>query len=138
MAGPEAPAPEPPAAPPVGSVGWRDLTVEDAEAIRDFYRSVVGWSAEDVSMGEYADYTMVAADGTPTAGVCHARGGNADLPPSWLVYVVVDDVAAAVREAEARGGAVVSPARTVGGARMAVIRDPAGAVLALYQPPEGG
>jgi predicted enzyme related to lactoylglutathione lyase len=27
----------------LGNIGWIDLTVPDAEAIRDFYRHVTGW-----------------------------------------------------------------------------------------------
>jgi predicted enzyme related to lactoylglutathione lyase len=48
------------AGPQVGTIGWHDLTVEHAEAVRDFYTSVVGWKSEDVDMGGYADYQMLA------------------------------------------------------------------------------
>ena len=37
--------------PPVGTVAWTDLTVPDAEGIRDFYARVVGWVPEPVAMG---------------------------------------------------------------------------------------
>ena len=37
--------------PRVGSIGWRDLTVPDAEGIRDFYEQVVGWKADPVDLG---------------------------------------------------------------------------------------
>lgn len=30
--------------PEIGAVGWFDLTVEDAESVRDFYAGVVGWT----------------------------------------------------------------------------------------------
>lgn len=37
-------------------------------------------------MGAYDDYVMNASStGQATAGICHARGGNADLPAQWLV-----------------------------------------------------
>ena len=76
--------------PPVGSIGWCDLTVGDAGAVRDFYRDVVGWTSTDIDMGGYADYCMNQPfNGTATTGVCWARGVNADLPPVWLVYFVV-------------------------------------------------
>ena len=32
---------------------------------------------------------------TGVAGVCHARGANANIPPVWLVYFTVADLAAA-------------------------------------------
>lgn len=120
-----------------GAVGWLDLTVEDAPALRDFYASVVGWTYQGVDMGGYEDFTLEDAAGEPVAGVCHARGGNAGLPPAWLAYVVVRDLDAALDAARALGGDVVKPATAMGEARWAVIRDPVGAVLALYQPPPG-
>ena len=40
--------------PPVGSIGWCDLTVPGADAVRDFYRDVVGWTSTDTDMGGYA------------------------------------------------------------------------------------
>jgi len=37
-------------APELGKIGWVDLTVPDAEKLRDFYREVVGWSITPVKM----------------------------------------------------------------------------------------
>ncbi len=122
--------------PPVGTVIWRDLTVPDAAAIRDFYARVVGWRAEPVNMGSHTDFNMLPPDGSePAAGICHARGVNADLPPQWLMYIVVDDVDQSATDCVKLGGTIVSPQRSMGGGRFCVIRDPAGAVCALYQPP---
>ncbi len=116
-----------------GSIAWHDLTVDDAAGVRDFYVRVVGWAPEPVSMGEYDDYNLTTADGTPVAGVCHARGPNAHLPPTWLLYVVVEDLDRSLEAVREGGGEVVAPVRTMGEHRWAVIRDPAGAVLALYE-----
>jgi len=99
--------------PPVGSVAWRDLTVDDASALRDFYAAVVGWIPQGVSMGEYEDWNMVGAGGEPEAGICHARGSNAGLPQVWLVYLVVADLDASLEAVEAGGGEVVKPAATM-------------------------
>lgn len=121
------------AGPTPGSVAWRDLTVDDAEAVRDFYVAVVGWRPEGVSMGEYDDWNMVGPGGTPVAGVCHARGSNAGLPPVWLLYLVVEDLDASLEAVREGGGEVVRPARAMGDARWAVIRDPAGAAVALWE-----
>jgi predicted enzyme related to lactoylglutathione lyase len=70
------------------------------------------------------------------AGVCHARGTNADLPPQWLVYVNVADVDQAVQKCTEMGGMVRVPPRDLGNYRFCVISDPAGAVLALISPRE--
>ncbi len=123
-------------APAPGSIGWIDLTVPDAARLAEFYGAVAGWRIQPMSMGEYDDYCMVPANAvTPVAGVCHARGGNAGLPPVWLIYITVTDLDQSLAEVVARGGEVVRPAVEMGGgARYAVIRDPAGIVSALYQP----
>lgn len=113
-----------------GQLGWLDLTVADAERIRDFYRAVVGWEPSPVRMGDYDDYNMTPAGGDkPAAGICHARGENAKLPPQWIPYISVSDLAASVAACERLGGAVVA---RIGDA-CCVIRDPAGAVIALMQ-----
>jgi predicted enzyme related to lactoylglutathione lyase len=118
----------------VGMIGWRDLTVDDAKGIRDFYKSVVGWSSTDVDMGEYSDFAMVVPDtGEAVAGVCHARGANENLPPAWLIYIVVSDVEQSAATCSELGGEVLLAPRSMGSGRFCVIRDPAGAVCALYQ-----
>ena len=71
-----------------GTIAWTDLTVPDAESLRDFYAKVVGWRFEPVPMGEYHDFNMIPPNGDgPAAGICHARGANADLPPVWMIYI---------------------------------------------------
>jgi uncharacterized protein len=118
-----------------GTVGWVDLTVRDAPALRDFYAAVIGWTPEAFDLGDYADFNMLPpTSDVPAAGICHARGANAGLPPVWMVYFVVDDLDSSVQSCVMRGGTVLMPARAGAGSRFCVIRDPAGAVCALYQP----
>lgn len=136
-------APKPPAQ-NIGEVVWRDLTVADADGVRDFYAEVVGWQVQPMPMPapeeggeEYADYVMLShragSDETEgMAGVCHARGSNADMPPVWLVYVRVADIHASCAAAEAGGGKVVHGPRSMGPGILAVVQDPAGALLGLW------
>lgn len=121
------------AAPPVGSIAWFDLTVPDADGIRDFYASVIGWDVERVDLGEYSDYAMKQpGDGKGVSGICHARGVNAGQPPIWMAYIQVENLNASVDRAVELGGEIVSDRREPGNAwSFVVIRDPAGAVLAL-------
>jgi predicted enzyme related to lactoylglutathione lyase len=114
-----------------GQIIWHDLTVEDADGVRDFYSAVVGWEPAPLDMGGYSDYVMAGPDGRPAAGVCHARGSNESLPPQWLAYVVVDDLDASLDQAEQLGGRVVDGPRPIGEGSFCVIADPAGAVIAL-------
>ena len=118
-----------------GSIAGFDLTVPGAESVRDFYAAVVGWRPEPLDMGGYSDYVMTTATGEPVAGVCHARGDNADLPPQWLAYIRVADLDASLERCRALGGSVVAGPKGAAGGRYCVIGDPAGAVIALI---EGG
>ena len=121
--------------PPAGIVAWTDLTVPDAERIRDFYAEVVGWNADPVDMGEYSDFNMIVpATGEPAAGICHAKGVNVDLPAAWMVYLVVENLEDSLEAVTKGGGETLLGPKSMGpGSAYAVIRDPAGAVSALYQ-----
>ncbi len=118
----------------IGDVAWLDLTVDDASTVRDFYQKVVGWKVEECNMGDYSDYSMLSPiDGTAKAGVCHARGGNADLPAVWLPYFLVENVDESLAAVLAMGGKEVTPIKSMGRDRYLVIKDPAGAACALYE-----
>jgi len=121
--------------PPVGSIIWMDLTVPDAEKVRQFYSEVVGWRPEPVDMGGYSDFNMCSPeDGTSAAGVCHARGVNAELPAQWLIYIVVRDLDESMRRCAAGGGKLIAGPKPLGEqGRFCVIQDPAGAVTALVE-----
>ncbi len=44
-------------------------------------------------MNDYEDFNMNTPDGNHTVtGICHAKGGNANLPPKWLLYITVENV----------------------------------------------
>ncbi|MGB5689323.1 MAG: VOC family protein [Woeseiaceae bacterium] len=121
--------------PEVGKIGWIDMSVDDADGVRDFYKAVVGWGSEDVSMGEYSDYSMtLPSTGEAVTGICHALGSNAELPRGWLIYIVVADVEVSATACEQNGGEIIVPPKGLAGGRFCVIRDPAGATAALYQP----
>ena len=118
-----------------GAVVWTDLTVENAAEVRDFYGQVIGWSFTALDMGGYDDFVMKnPLNGKTIAGVCHAKGPNAKLPPQWLIYVRVDDIGRCVQRCTELGGEVVDGPREMGGETFCVIRDPAGAVCALMGP----
>ncbi|HTI71597.1 MAG TPA: VOC family protein [Candidatus Limnocylindria bacterium] len=119
---------------PLGRITWTDLAVPDAQANKAFYEAVVGWTSDPLDMGGYDDYCMKPAGSDDVvAGICHARGDNADIPPVWLVYINVPDIEASVRQVVALKGSVLRPIREAGGGKMSIVRDPAGAIFALYQ-----
>ena len=119
----------------VGEMVWMDLTVANATEVQDFYQQVVGWKVENVSMGDYNDYSMnTPDDNTAITGVCHAKGPNADMPAAWMPYFLVADVETSSQQVTAQGGELITPIKSIGNSdRYVVIKDPAGAICALYQ-----
>lgn len=126
------------AKPEVGTIGWVDLTVENADGIRNFYQNVVGWKDEAVAMGEYNDYMMkTPVSETAVAGVCYKQGVNKDLPSQWLIYITVANVDQSAAQVTALGGKLLVQPKSMGSyGRYCVIQDPAGAVSALFEPAE--
>jgi uncharacterized protein len=124
--------------PEIGTLVWTDLTVADAESIRDFYSAVIGWSYGAVEMKGYNDYQMNnPGTGDAVAGICHARGVNTGLPAQWLLYFRVADIEESIAQCVQHGGTLQVPPKAMGAyGRFCVIQDPAGAVVALIQPPD--
>jgi len=116
----------------VGKIEWLDLTVDDASRVKDFYCSVVGWTSTEQDMGTYSDYNIdLPGTANTIAGICHAKGSNANLPAQWLAYVRVANVAESAEKCKKSGGKVLEGPRRMGNKQFCVIQDPAGAVLAL-------
>jgi predicted enzyme related to lactoylglutathione lyase len=120
----------------VGSITWTDLTVQNAEEVRDFYSKIIGWKFEEINMGKYNDFNMNKPHtGEAVAGICHARGANANLTAHWLIYIKVKDVDQSVKDCVKLGGKILTEPKKMGNmGRYCVIEDPVGAVAALYSP----
>ena len=120
----------------VGSITWFDLTVDNANEIKEFYSKVVGWKSSPVKMKGYEDYNMnKPGDNQTVTGICHAKGGNSKLPPQWLIYITVESVDDSTKNCIEFGGKIISgPKEMAGYGRFCVIEDPAGAVCALFEP----
>ncbi len=118
--------------PEIGKISWIDLTVEDATGIQDFYCEVIGWQAQDRSMGVYNDFDIQTPNsGETVTGICHSQGINANIPPQWLIYINVADVDESAAHCLEQGGKVIDGPRVMGNIRFCVIQDPAGAVVGL-------
>ena len=116
-----------------GKIEWIDLTVDNAEELREFYQSVAGWSADSFDMGGYNDYNMNDENGDTVAGICHAHGANSSIPPMWIPYISVNSLDDCLVNVTKMGGALVNGPRKMPQGKYAIIRDPAGAHCALWQ-----
>ena len=115
-----------------GKFLWIDLTVPEAEQIRDFYSAVVGWTWDPVSVADYEDYNIKTPAGELVAGICHRRGVNNNLPPAWINYVVVESVGASLEACVSKGGKIIDGPRKQQEDVFVIIQDPAGAYIGLY------
>lgn len=121
---------------PIGSIIATDITVDAAEALKDFYKEVIGWEEEGLPMkdesGTYTDYVMKDDKGNWIGGICHNRGVNKGIPPQWIVYINVADIEQSIEKCQKLGGEVIKTSENKDGSlQYAMIKDPFGAVLAL-------
>lgn len=116
-----------------GAISWSELVTSDLAAARAFYSKLFGWSTKDmpVASGSYA--TCQVGDAS-VAGIMSVPAEAKGMPPTWGIYVTVDDVDATLKQVEQLGGKVLMPPMEVPGVgRMAVIQDPQGATLSVIK-----
>ena len=121
--------------PPAGTIGWIDMTCENASEVREFYEAVVGWQSEPVPVEDHQDYTITPAGGSePVAGICHKKGPNATWPDGWMIYINVDDLDASLESCLKLGGEKIGEVREFAGyGKSIIIRDPGGSMCALFE-----
>lgn len=123
--------------PSIGTMVSVENTSDNADEVRDFYASVLGWRVHPISMGDYDDYVMMAQDDSWVAGVCYRRGPNADLPGGWIPCFRVANVDQAIAEAVTNGGKQIGATReTSPGSNYAVIEDLNGSKISVIDFPE--
>lgn len=118
---------------------WYELLTTDPEAAQEFYRGVVGWSAQEFASGPFP-YTILSANGKSVAGLMQLpqEARDAGAPPVWMGYIGTGDVDAATAKVAAAGGTIHHQPEdipTVG--RFSVVADPQGAVFTLFTPLPG-
>jgi predicted enzyme related to lactoylglutathione lyase len=120
---------------PTGKFVWYEYMGDDLQAAAEFYGAVVGWSIKDSGMAGF-DYRIASAGPTMVAGMMTVpdEARKMGARPSWLGYVWVEDVDAALPPLRAAGGHVLKePADIPGVGRFAVVADPYDAVFMLFR-----
>ncbi len=114
-----------------GAISWSELATGDVDAAKSFYGQLFGWSFENAPMEEMT-YTMVKANGEEVAGMMTIPAEAGPMPPTWGIYVTVDDVDAAAERAVALGGKIFLPPQDIPEVgRFCVIGDPQGAFISM-------
>ena len=120
---------------PHGSFVRYVLMTTDAAAAETFYKSVIGWSAQDAGYPDFG-YTLLSAGGTQVAGLMTLpkEACDAGAKPGWMGYVAVDDVDDYAARFTTAGGMVHRPPADIPGVgRFAIVADPQSAVIVLFK-----
>jgi hypothetical protein len=117
----------------LGSFVWYDQMSNDLSGSERFYEKVVGWTLAPNTMNA-APYTLLNAGGTGIAGLMPIPEHAAGVPPAWMGYVAVDDVAAYADKVTATGGAIHrGPTEIPNIGTFAIAGDPDGAGFLLFK-----
>jgi predicted enzyme related to lactoylglutathione lyase len=110
-----------------------ELHTGDLAKAKTFYSSLFDWKLQDLPMTGGGSYTMInVGEGTGGGMMSNPDPG---VPPHWLAYIGVDDVAATTEKARSLGATVIQEVMEVGEyGWMSVITDPTGATVALWKP----
>lgn len=122
---------------PQGTFCWIDLAATDVAGSKAFYTELLGWTADDIPLGNGEFYTMFKLHGKNVAGAGPMPPAQREqgMPSYWTTYLKVDDADAIAAQAQAAGGTLLAPPFDVmEEGRMSIIQDPAGAVFGIWQP----
>src|SRR6266705_2672144 len=82
-----------------------ELNTTDVSKAREFCSQLFDWKLEDMAMGPDGSYTLIkVGDGTGGGLLKNPMPG---VPSFWLSYVLVDDIRAATKKAQALGAKIV-------------------------------
>jgi predicted enzyme related to lactoylglutathione lyase len=117
-----------------GTLHWCELDTADPAASLDFYRGLFGYAVDQLEAPTGAAYTRLILDAVPVAGVLEIEDDwPGSIPPRWLAYFAVDDIATTVRDVQALGGTLVlGPLDSTEG-HVVIARDPAGGTVCLAE-----
>ena len=120
-----------------GSHIWYELMTTDPDGAARFYEAVIpGLAIGERPPGDQ-DYRMLGrSDGGSLGGLFALTDEMCDhgARPIWMGYVGVDDVDAAVRQIDARGGKALMPAFDIPQGRIAMVADPQGHPFYVMKP----
>jgi uncharacterized protein len=116
-----------------GTFSWVDLNTDDQGASKAFYADLLGWSYNDIPLGDGNHYSMAQIDGHDVAAITPMPPGTDVV--HWNCYVTVADVDATAARAKELGATVLAePFDVFDSGRMAIFQDPQGAILSVWQP----
>lgn len=124
-----------------GHFVWRECMTHDVAAAQAFYQAVFNWSATAMPMpGMGFDYHMHGVGEQMQGGMVALDPNDPNtehVPPHWMPYVSVPDVAATAALAVEAGGKVAVGPMDIGVGIFAVIGDPQGGWITAWHSKDG-
>ena len=109
-----------------------ELWTNDVDSALYFYYAVVGYAEMPVPTQDGGTYRLLTADSRPRAGIAEIVWD--DVQPNWIPYVVVNDVAEIVTQAEAIGGQLLLGLRgDASEDTAAILADPTGGIFGVQK-----
>ena len=116
-----------------GKICYIEIPSVDVPVSSSFYEKVFGWHTRRRGDGHLSfDDTTGQVSGTWVTGRTVAK------ETTILIYIMVDDIQAAIEQVIASGGVIVQPLGMDAPELTARFSDPAGNILGLYQEPIQG
>jgi predicted enzyme related to lactoylglutathione lyase len=111
-----------------------ELNTREVDRSKKFYSAMFDWKLEDVPAPGGGGYTLIQVGEGTGGGMWHQPAGEGP-PPSWLPYVLVDDIKAATEKARSLGAKIMrEPMEVMDEGWLSIFVDPNGAALGLWQP----
>lgn len=111
-----------------GAPSWLEYMGPDTASARKFYEDVLGWSVNDMPMGDGTNYPVISIGEEGVGGFNPRPAPRA----GWVGYITVDDVDGRFKKAVAAGATpIMEPFDAPGVGRMAHLADPSGAPIAF-------
>jgi predicted enzyme related to lactoylglutathione lyase len=124
-----------------GTFHWNELQSRNLKKAKDFYAKTLGWTYEDMPMGDvYGTYTIIKSGEDQVGGMFEMTGAMFNgMPEGWFTYVAVKDVDALMKKVTAAGGKVLrEPWDVKGIGRIAIVQDANGATQGWMVPAAEG
>jgi predicted enzyme related to lactoylglutathione lyase len=116
-----------------GAFSWCELITPDVAAAKEFYGPLFGWTLKEGPLGNIP-YTVIEVGGKEVGGMAPPPPNQANMPPTWGVYITVEDVDAIAEQAKALGGQVLLPPVLIEGTgKFTLIQDPQGATFCAIE-----
>lgn len=111
-----------------GKICYIEIPAVDVNRSAEFYQKVFGWGIR-----RRGDGSMAFDDTTGQVSGTWVLGRPPAAAPGFMIYVMVDSVAATIESVVSHGGRVVQPIGGDAPEITARVLDPAGNVIGLYQ-----